>query len=181
MTQALVLLAEGFEELEAVTVINILRRGGVSVVSAGLHSGPVRGARGMVIVPDSEITMQSADDYDLLVLPGGQPGTRNLHADPNVRALLEQARAAGQLIAAICAAPSILADYGFLQGKRATGYPGTLMQRPGVTLTDEAVVVDGNIVTSRGPGTAMDFALILLDLLAGPDTRQRVERSLVRG
>lgn len=180
MTQVLILLAEGFEELEAVTVINILRRGGVSVTSVSLQPGPVRGARGMVILADSEIDAQSVEPYDLLVLPGGQPGTRNLHADPRVHALLEQARAAGQLIAAICAAPSILADYGFLQGKRATGYPGTLAQRPGVTLTDDAVVVDGNIITARGPGAAMDFALTLLDMLEGPETRQRVEQALVR-
>lgn len=178
--KALVLFAEGSEELEAVTLINILRRGGVSVTVAGLTAGPLRGSRGTVIVPDTLLEAVQHDDFDLVVLPGGLPGTTHLRNDARVAALLRRQHGANKEVAAICAAPSVLAAAGLLQGKRATSYPTCLDEFPDVAKQNEAVVVDGNIVTSRGPGTAMDFALTLLERLVGQAKRAEVEAALVR-
>ncbi|GAB4125247.1 MAG: DJ-1/PfpI family protein [Sideroxydans sp.] len=178
--KALVLFAEGSEELEAVTLINILRRGGVTVIVAGLSAGPLRGSRGTVIVPDTTLDNVQQENFDLVVLPGGLPGTTHLRNDPRVITLLQRQHDAGKQVAAICAAPSVLAAAGLLRGKRATSYPTCLDEFPEVLQQNEAVVSDGNIVTSRGPGTAMDFALTLLERLAGPAKRAEVEASLVR-
>jgi 4-methyl-5(b-hydroxyethyl)-thiazole monophosphate biosynthesis len=182
MPKVLVLLAQGCEELEAVTVIDLLRRAEFEVVSAGLAPGPVTGSRGTVLVPDSTLEAELDRDYDLIVLPGGLPGAQHLEGDPRVIALLRRHHAAGRYAAAICAAPKVLAVAGLLDGKRATAYPGTLSaaEFPRVTLLDQPVQVDGRVVTSRGPGTAMDFALSLIELLADPERRQAVESKLLR-
>ncbi|MEK8090203.1 DJ-1 family glyoxalase III [Thermithiobacillus plumbiphilus] len=181
MTRVLLPLAEGFEDLEAVTIIDILRRAGIEMVTAGLQAGPVTGARGTRVLPDSQLDEVLAQKFDLLVLPGGQPGTRNLQADPRIRKLLLQRQDQGEFVAAICAAPGILADVGLLTGKRATSFPGAIdATRTDLEYREDSVVVDGSIITSRGPGTAMDFALTLVDLLEGPQRRDSVERSLMR-
>lgn len=180
MKKALVLFADGSEELEAVTIINILRRGGVNVTVAGLHGGPLRGSRGTVLLPDTTLDEALSRDYDMLVLPGGQPGTDHLRADPRVAGLLQQMQSRGRHVAAICAAPSVLAQAGLLDGKRATSYPGSLDEFPAVQKQTAAVVEDGNLITSRGPGTAMDFALTLVERLTGKAKRDAVEAALVR-
>lgn len=180
MKTALVLFADGSEELEAVTVINILRRGGVEVTLAGLHEGPHRGSRGTMLLPDATLNEALKNGYDMVVLPGGQPGTNHLKADARVLTLVRQMSEAGKQVAAICAAPSVLAEAGLLDGKRATCFPTCLDAYPKVELQSAAVVEDGNIVTSRGPGTAMDFALVLLERLVGHAKRQEVEAGLVR-
>ena len=180
MKTVLVLMAEGSEELEAVTLVNILRRGGISVTLAGLTEGPLRGSRGVIIVPDSTLDDALRDDFDMVVLPGGQPGTRHLQADARVFRLLQQMTQQGKYVAAICAAPSVLATAGLLAGKQATCFPSALDDFPNVQLQPDAIVEDGKIITSRGPGTAMDFALTLLEKLAGHAKRQEVEAGLVR-
>ena len=180
MKTALVLFADGSEELEAVTVINILRRGGVSVTVAGLHSGALRGSRGMVLQPDTTLDEALKHDYDMVVLPGGQPGANNLKADARVIKLVQQMAASARYVSAICAAPAVLATAGLLDGKRATSFPGSLDAFPKVSRQPQAVVEDGKLITSRGPGTAMDFALTLLERLAGKSTRDEVEAGLVR-
>ena len=182
MQKVLILLAQGCEELEAVTVIDLLRRAQLGVVTAGLAPGAVTASRGTVLVPDSTLEVELGRDFDLIVLPGGLPGARYLDEDPRVRALLQRQVAAGRFIAAICAAPKVLAAAGLLDGKRATAYPGSVnaAEFPLVTLVTGPVVVDGRVVTSRGPGTAMDFALCLIALLAGEARRQAVESQLVR-
>ncbi|OGS92132.1 MAG: 4-methyl-5(B-hydroxyethyl)-thiazole monophosphate biosynthesis protein [Gallionellales bacterium GWA2_60_18] len=180
MKNALILFADGSEELEAVTVINILRRGGVTVTVAGLHAGPLRGSRGTVLLPDTTLDEALAHDYDMVVLPGGQPGTGHLKSDARVLDLVHRMNEAGKQVAAICAAPSVLAVVGLLDGKRATCYPGSLDGFRNVQVETRAVVEDGNIITSRGPGTAMDFALTLLERLAGKAKRNDVEADLVR-
>ncbi len=180
MKTALVLFADGSEELEAVTVINILRRGGVSVTVAGLHGGPLRGARGTVLQPDTTLDEALAHTYDMVVLPGGQPGSNNLRADARVIKLVQQMAAADRYVSAICAAPSVLATAGLLDGKRATSFPGALDAFSGVSRQAQAVVEDGKLITSRGPGTAMDFALTLLERLTGKAKRDEVEAALVR-
>ena len=183
MPNTLLLLANGCEELEAVTVIDLLRRAQIEVVTAGLQAGPVTASRGTVLVPETTLEAVQEQSFDLVVLPGGLPGARYLEEDPRVLSLLQRHAAAGHVVAAICAAPKVLAVAGLLDGRRATAYPGCVNPAafPQVTLVADAVVVDGRIVTSRGPGTAMDFALCLIGLLMGEARRQDVESELVRG
>lgn len=182
MPRVLVPLAPGFEELEAVTVVDLLRRAGVEVVTAGLADGPVRASRGVVVVPDTTLDRIADDDFDMIVLPGGLPGADHLNADPRIHRILRRTAAAGGYAAAICAAPKVLADAGLLDGRKATGYPGVLdrLNLPRTELLQRAVVTDGRIVTSRGPGTAMDFALELIERLLGKTKRDEVEAPLVR-
>lgn len=182
MASVLVPLAEGAEELEAVTVVDLLRRAGIEVVVAGLQSGPVRCSRGTVIAPDMALDEALMRDYDMLVLPGGQPGATHLEADARIIALVQRMAQAQRYTAAICAAPRVLATAGVLDGRRATGFPGTLdpVRHPHVRIEEQPVVADGRVVTSRGPGTAMDFALALIDLLAGREQRERVQAGLQR-
>lgn len=180
MAKVLVPLADGCEELEAVTIIDLLRRAGIEVVSAGLNPGVVKASRGVQLVPDLTLDSALQDDYDMVVLPGGMPGAAHLKADPRILQLLKDMAAAGKYTAAICAAPMVLAEAGVLEGRQATSYPGFLDALPGVTVSAAAVVQDGKVLTSRGPGTAMDFALALVETLAGADKRQQVEAALVR-
>jgi 4-methyl-5(b-hydroxyethyl)-thiazole monophosphate biosynthesis len=180
MAKVLVPLADGCEELEAVTIIDLLRRAGIEVVTAGLKPGIVLASRGVRLVPDLTLDVALQEDYDMVVLPGGMPGASHLKADARIIELLKKMAAAQKFTAAICAAPMVLAEAGILDGKRATCYPGSVDARPGLTLSSEAVVQDGKVLTSRGPGTAMDFALALVEALAGAERRQQVEAALVR-
>jgi len=180
MPRVLVPLAEGCEELEAVTIIDILRRAGIDVVTAGLTPGPVRASRGVTLVPDTLLDHVLAQDFDMIVLPGGKGGAERLAADPRIRDLLVRAADKGDYIAAICAAPRVLAEAGLLEERRATSFPGILDDIEGITLSRDPVVQDGMIVTSRGPGTAMDFALELVRLLLGEAARANVEAPLQR-
>ncbi|MBW8364951.1 MAG: DJ-1/PfpI family protein [Rhizobium sp.] len=180
MAKVLVPLADGCEELEAVTIIDLLRRAGIEVVSAGLKPGVVKASRGVQLVPDMTLDSALQDDYDMVVLPGGMPGAAHLKSDPRILRLLKDMAAAGKYTAAICAAPMVLAEAGVLEGRQATSYPGFLDGLHGVTVSAAAVVQDGKVLTSRGPGTAMDFALALIETLAGADKRQQVEAALVR-
>lgn len=182
MARVLVPLAQGCEELEAVTIIDLLRRAGVEVVSAGLDDQPVRASRGTVLVPDTTLERALQDDYDMVVLPGGLPGADHLNADPRIAELLHSMASRERYTAAICAAPKVLASAGLLRGRRATSFPGALdpVQLQDVDYREEPVVTDGKVVTSRGPGTAMDFALDLIGKLSGVDKRNEVEAALQR-
>ena len=180
MKTALVLFAAGSEELEAVTVVNILRRAGVTVTLAGLSEGALKGSRGITLQPDTTLDAGLNDDFDMLVLPGGMPGTRHLQADTRVLKLAQDMAKRGRYVTAICAAPMVLATAGLLAGKRATCYPTCLDEFPSVQLQTTAVVEDGKLITSRGPGTAMDFALTLAERLTGKARRDEVEAGLVR-
>lgn len=180
MKTVLVPLAQGCEEIEAVTVIDILRRAGITVVGAGLDDQPVRASRGVTLVPDTTLDDALQHGFDMIVLPGGQPGTNNLKADQRIIALLKKMASQGKYIAAICAAPSVLATAGLLDGKQATSFPGALDPFPKVKQQHAAIVEDGRLITSRSPGTAMDFALTLVERLAGKNKRQEVEAGLQR-
>lgn len=181
MASVLVPLAEGCEELEAVTVIDLLRRAGIEVVVAGLAGdGPVKASRGVVLLPDCSLDAALSKDYDMLVLPGGAGGAERLAADSRIQILIARMLAEGRYTAAICAAPKALAAAGVLAGRRVTSYPGWLDGFTGIQYVQEPVVVDDKIVTSRGPGTAMDFALHLVALLAGEAKRAEVESALQR-
>jgi 4-methyl-5(b-hydroxyethyl)-thiazole monophosphate biosynthesis len=182
MANVLVPLAQGCEELEAVTVVDLLRRAAIEVVTAGLDEQPVRASRGLVLLPDMSLEMALQQDYDMIVLPGGLQGADNLGDDERIIECLRSMSAAGKYTAAICAAPRVLAKAGLLDGKQATSYPGALETDsiPGLDYQDTAIVMDGTVITSRGPGTAMDFALSLVELLAGKQKRDEVEAGLQR-
>ncbi|RKZ90823.1 MAG: DJ-1 family protein [Candidatus Parabeggiatoa sp. nov. 1] len=182
MPTVLIPLAQGCEELEAVTVIDLLRRAGITVVTAGLDNQPVTASRGVVLMPDTTLDKAAEQSFDMIVLPGGLPGASHLNNDPRIHKLLKDMHQQGKYTAAICAAPKVLADAGLLANKSATSYPGVLekMQVPNMRFIDAPVVKDGKVITGRGPGTAMDFALELIDTLVGRETREKVEAGLVR-
>lgn len=182
MPKVLVPLANGFEEIEAMTIVDLLRRGDVEVVTAGLTNDPVRAAHGVTVIADTTMDEALKLDFDAVVLPGGMPGATNLNADKRVHAMLRTMADSGKFAGAICAAPIVLAKAGMLDGKKATSYPGFLdtMDVPKMTYTGAAVEQDGKVVTSRGPGTAMDFGLKMVELLQGKAKRDAVEKGLVR-
>jgi 4-methyl-5(b-hydroxyethyl)-thiazole monophosphate biosynthesis len=180
MKRVLVPLAEGFEELEAVTIVDILRRAGIEVVIASLAGSPVTGSHGIRIAADTPLGALAEQDFDMIALPGGMPGADHLKADPRIAQLIRAHRAKGRPVAAICAAPMVLEAAGALDGRRATSYPGFLQGAGHTTVADEAVVADAGVITSRGPGTALDFALALVAELAGPAASDQVESTLQR-
>lgn len=182
MAKVLVPLAEGFEELEAITIIDLLRRAGFEVTSAGLDDQPVRASRNNVLIPDTSIDRIINDSFDLIVLPGGLPGADHLRDNENVQTLIKQQHQQGKTIAAICAAPRALASADILQGKTITCYPGALDQVDSTdfTISGNRIEIDGNVVTSRGPGTAMDFALTLIEILGDRDLRDKIAAQMVR-
>lgn len=180
--QVLVPLAQGCEELEAVTITDLLTRAGIKVITAGLDDKVVVASRGMKLLPDKVLDDVLDEAFDMIVLPGGLPGADHLNNDPRIQSLVKKMAADNKYTAAICAAPRVLATAGILDGKQATSFPGALAQFPvnNMTYEEHAVVVDGKVVTSRGPGTAMDFALTLIELLSGKAKRQEVEAQLQR-
>jgi 4-methyl-5(b-hydroxyethyl)-thiazole monophosphate biosynthesis len=182
MARVLVPLAQGCEELEAVTVIDLLRRAGIEVVTAGLDERAVVASRGVRLLPDRLLEEVQDEPFDMLVLPGGLPGADHLDDDPRIHRIIQRLQREGGYTAAICAAPKVLARAGVLDGLSATGYPGVLqgMDLPRVRVLDAAVIRDQRVITSRGPGTAMDFALTLIEALAGQVVRDKVEAGLVR-
>lgn len=180
--KVLVPLAQGCEELEAVTITDLLTRAGMKVVTVGLDTKPVTASRGMVLMPQTTIDAVMDEDFDLIVLPGGLPGADHLQNDERIQSKLKSMAAEKKTIAAICAAPKALASAGLLDGKAFTSYPGSL-DKCNIKYMDyqeKSVVVDGNIITSRGPGTAMDFALMLIEQLLGKEKRNEVEVPLLR-
>jgi len=150
MTRVLVPLAEGCEELEAVTIIDLLRRAGIEVIAAGLEDGPVTASRGVRLLPDMTLDEALTLDYDMVALPG------------------------------VCAAPKVLAREGILAGKQATAFPGVLQAEEHPDITGNAVTRDGQVITSRSAGTVMDFALAIIEALLGRESRDTVEQSLAR-
>jgi 4-methyl-5(b-hydroxyethyl)-thiazole monophosphate biosynthesis len=179
MPRVLVPLAEGFEEIEALAIVDILRRADIEVVTAGLQPGSVTSARKITVLPDTTIDTVSSDGFDMIILPGGQPGTDNLNGDSRIHRLLAGFQASAKLIGAICAAPIILAEAGLLSGKRATSYPSYSNRLDGAVYEDRAVVTDGNIMTSQGPGTAISFALAVVYRLSGEYVSEAVKKSML--
>ncbi len=182
MANVLVPLAEGFEELEAITIIDLLRRAEFNVVTAGMDDKPVRASRQTVVIPDTSIENILNDEFDLIVLPGGLPGSDNLRDNPQVQALLKRQHQQGKMVGAICAAPRALVAAGILQGKTITCYPGALGQEKtsGINISSNSIEIDNNVITSRGPGTAMDFALTIIELFGGKQLSESIEAGLVR-
>ncbi len=180
MKRVLVPIAEGFEELEAVTLIDVLRRAGLEVVVASLGDSPVAGSHGIRIAADTPLAALAEQEFDMIAMPGGMPGAEHLKKDARIAALVRRLHAEGKPVAAICAAPMVLEAAGVLDGRRATSYPGFLKDAAKTTIVNEAVVNDRGVITSRGPGTALDFALALVAELAGDKARNDVEAALLR-
>jgi 4-methyl-5(b-hydroxyethyl)-thiazole monophosphate biosynthesis len=180
MPRVCIPLAEGFEEIEAITLVDVLRRADIEAVMACVStSREVTGAHGIVVTADCLLAEVVDGPWDAVVLPGGLPGATNLRDDPKVQRLLRRQDAEGGLIGAICAAPIALSKAGLLAGRAATSFPGFEDQIECGHYRKERVVVDGNVVTSRGPGTALYFALELVRELGFPDVAARLEKALL--
>lgn len=151
-------------------------------MTAGLDGGPVRASRGVVLIPDVTLDAVLHKEFDLVILPGGLEGSERLAADERIAELVRKHQSGGKWVGAICAAPMVLAKAGLLEGRKATAYPGVLdqLELKNTELTSADVEVDGRLVTSKGPGTAMDFALTLIELLQGKEGRAAVETPLQR-
>jgi len=178
--KACLLLAEGFEEIEAVTLIDVLRRAGVEVKTAGLSGKTVRGAHDIVM--ESDIRIGDCRELpDALILPGGMPGAAHLGDSAAVMDLVKKTASGNKIVAAICAAPAlVLGPSGVLDGKKATCYPGFETEFPAsVKYTAARVTVDGNIITGSGPGSALEFALELVRLIAGADKAAALKQGML--
>lgn len=186
----LVPLAPGFEEIEAVVIIDVLRRAGIEVCVAGLQPGPVTGAHGIQLGTDCALSAVDPAGLVMLVLPGGMPGATNLQQDARILALVRELESSGRTVAAICAAPLVLAAAGVLRGRRVTAYPGVLEKFVGTELVGAGlvgrgvveplrVVRCGPVVTSQGVGTALEFALELVSELVGPAKARTLRSALL--
>ena len=176
--KAILILADGFEEIEAITPLDILRRAGVDVIAAGLENTSVKGARGTVIQADTTLCEAIKSNFDAIILPGGGPGAEKLASSEIVTKLIKRAHQNNKIIAAICAAPSlVLAPTGILTNRSVTGFPGMMENFSTKTRYQEApVVVDKNIITSRGPATALAFAFAISEKLVGKDITDKVRK-----
>ena len=179
MSRVLVPLAPGFEEIEATTIVDVLRRAGVTVDVAGTEAGPITGSHGITVTPDRTLAGLDAGAYDLVALPGGMPGTINLREHPDVRRIVAELAGLGRYTAAICAAPIVLAAAGVTEGRAVTSHPSVAAQFAGSAYREEAVVRDGPVITSRGAGTAMAFALALVETLVDRATADRLRAQMV--
>lgn len=180
MNKVFIFLADGFEEIEAIAPIDILRRAQLDVTTVSISERhQVVGAHGVTVTADklfSETTF-GADSY--FVLPGGYDGMLNLAAHDGVNALLRQQHAAGKKLAAICASPSILGKLGILEGKKAICYPGFENQLTGAHISEQPVVEDGNVITGKGPGVAIPFALKIVETIKGSDAAREIAEALM--
>ena len=177
----LVPLAEGFEESEAVIIIDILRRAGINVTSAALKDRLVTSARKVCVNADCLLSEVRPDEFDGIVLPGGMPGSNNLRDNDRVIAIVQRVFASGGIVGAICAAPKALGRSGILDGKNATCFPGTERELGHARFVDAPVVVDGKIVTGKAAGCAFIFALKVVELAAGREAAEKIRAAIFLG
>ena len=171
-------LAKGFEEVEAIATIDVIKRAEIDICTVGIGSKIVCGAHNIPVFCDYEENEVSLDNVDAVILPGGMPGTLNLEKNKTVNSFIDFAFANNKLIAAICAAPSILGHKGLLKGKQATAFPGFEEELEGAAISDEYVVTDGNIITARGMGAAIDFGLAIVSYFQGEKATLRLRNTL---
>lgn len=180
MKKVSVILADGFEEVEALTVVDLLRRATIYVDTVSIMEDyTVHGAHGINVQTEDLFEEVNFVESDMIVLPGGMPGTKNLDAHAGVRRVVKGFYDEGKKIAAICAAPTVLGNMGMLKGKRVSCYPSVEKEIQGAVISGGSVTVDGNIITSRGVGTAVDFALKLIEVLSGPAKAKEIAESIV--
>ena len=180
MSKVYIFLADGFEDIEGLTVVDLMRRAGIDIQTVSIKdTREVQTSQGISMLTDRIFTETDFSDADMLVLPGGMPGTKYLGAYRPLTDLLTDFYHKGGKVAAICAAPSVFAQLGFLEGRKATSYPSFMEKLTGAVTTEEAVAVDGNVTTSRGLGTAIDFALSLIVQLCGEEKAEEIAASVV--
>jgi len=180
MIRALVAIADGSEELEAIGIIDTLRRAGMEVTLASVNKIQITASRNTKIIADKLIQDCTDEKYDLLVLPGGLPGSRNLRDNDTLTNLLKKQASAGKLYAAICAAPVIVLQFhGLLNGRKATVHPALVKQLINKELASKRVVVDGNCITSQGPGTVLEFSIKLIEILMGKEKAQAIAKPML--
>ena len=172
-------LAEGFEEIEALCPLDLLRRVGIDVVTVGIGGKEIRGAHGITVLADITDKEYPQTACDMIFLPGGMPGTLNLAKSDTVQNAIKQAVADDSYIAAICAAPSILGDLGLLQGKSAVCYPGFEDRLTGATIPEAKVVLDGKILTARGMGAALQMGLAIVELFLGKQKADELRHAVI--
>jgi 4-methyl-5(b-hydroxyethyl)-thiazole monophosphate biosynthesis len=179
MPKAIVILANGFEEVEAITPADFLQRAGVDVILVGIDGGSIRGSHGIIVEPNTSIE-SAPNDADCIIIPGGMPGSANIAASEAAIKLIRSRFESGKLVAAICAAPAIvLAKSGIIRGKRVTCYPGYEDKLVDSHWSEARVVVDGNIITSRAAGTAAEFSLAIVEYLVGRTTADKIANSVL--
>ena len=173
-------LAEGFEEIEALCVLDFLRRAGVEVTTVGVGGKVVMGSHSIPVVSDIEdVELDTAADFDMIIWPGGMPGSTNLDKSPVVDKMNKRATEGDKFICAICAAPFILGKRGILNGKSATCYPGFEKELLGARVLNQGVVRDGKIITGRAMGSAHDFGLEIVEALCGKEMKERLKAAVL--
>ncbi len=180
MKSVALFLANGFEEIEALGTVDILRRAGIDVVTTSiLDKKEVVGAHNMTVVADKLFTELDFEKIDVLVLPGGMPGAKHLNKHEGLKSKVKEFALKGNNVAAICAAPMVLGGLGLLEGKKATCYPSFESYLLGAEATSEKVVVDQNIITGKGPAFMFDFALQLVEIISGKEKMEEVRSGLL--
>ncbi len=180
MSRIAIFFSEGYEEVEAIAVVDICRRCDITVDMVSItEDRTVFSSHGIGVVMDKTLTEIDFDDYDMLVLPGGLKGTRGLEAHDGLMAHIDDFDAKGKYIGAICAAPSIFGHRGILKGRKACCYPGFEQELTGATVTTENVTIDGHVVTSRGMGTATDFGLAIAGIFCGEEKAEAIKKQVV--
>lgn len=175
-----IFMADGCEEIEGLTVVDIVRRAGIHITTISISGKKeVAGAHGITFLADAKKDEVDFSTLDGIVLPGGMPGTTNLGADETVDKVIREFAAGGKLVAAICAAPSVLGQAGLLNGKHATSYPGFEPKLTGAVTSEDPVVQDGNVITSRGMGTAIAFALEIVSYFTDKKTADKLAESII--
>lgn len=182
MKKAVMLFVEGYEEVEALMTADLLRRAGIEVMLAAVqdHTDFVTGSHGIGVKMDGALSEVIWDEQDAVILPGGMPGTRYLGDSKDVRDVLNQMHESGKVVAAICAAPSVLGRCGILEGKQATCYPGFEETLTGAKIIkDQPAVTDGNVITARGLGTAMEFGFALIEKLLSKEKAEEIRTQII--
>lgn len=180
MKKVVLFLADGFEEVEAVTPIDFLRRSGVDVVVAGVSGKEVRGSHGIKIECDAEVS-RIKGPFDGVIIPGGMPGAANIAASSDAMKIISSVLDKGGLVGAICAAPSVvLGSAGLIKGRKFTCYPGFEEKFSGSDFSPDRVVIDGNLITSRGPGTAAEFSVALIEYLCGKEAADKINKGTLQ-
>ena len=180
MKKVFIHFANGFEEIEAITPVDVLRRAGCDVVTVSVTGKKdVHGAHGVTFMADKLFEEMNYEQAHMIVLPGGQPGSDNLNKHEGLKKQIRIFHEQGKMVAAICAAPLVLGSTGILKGRKATCYPGVESQLTGATCTGNAVEVDGNIITGKGPGVALKFSLRLAEELTGKEKADAVKQAMI--
>lgn len=180
MSKTAIFMAEGCEEIEALTVVDLLRRAKLEITTISITGNTsVTGSHGITFLTDALFENVNFDEFDAVVLPGGMPGTIHLGEHDGVNSVIKEFATAGKLVCAICAAPSVLGAAGILEGKSATSYPGFEDKLTGATVSKEPVVTDGNVITSRGMGTAIDFGLEIIKYLKDEETAAELSEKII--